>query len=421
MNQHPKIERLLTRINDHPDELRVWIESQVAHADLITRAKQEQTLTNPKLSRVKRIVRFIGSLFVPDLHRLHGNAYVDSTLKQDITVKRFLIGGVNALTLLPVFPILIVPFSGLGVLSLPVALTFSSLSLSVMNGMSQRVITEWTRETRKRWVNLAGLALLQGFISCLSGPSLYLTTDEHYLTQLWAMTQAEQVMASRDEAGLEQIELLEVAGQEQQAICNRLAEQIQGLPEGSAKRRFLFLQAYGLFKDLNQDRSQIPTEQLQGACHIAAGYARDAQTLQRQLLQEQAEAEEQVREIGPLAFLQQEAPDVYATHFSDEGDLLSGTLKAQLATDLFIQKVRQGEVGAVIIPLLLLSISLITSAAMVLKLESFRQRNDVQRSFDPRIALLRDELFYQAQLGVLKQIHALEEVDARSDEFRPLD
>ncbi|MEB3211432.1 MAG: hypothetical protein VKL39_08750, partial [Leptolyngbyaceae bacterium] len=123
----------------------------------------------------------------------------------------------------------------------------------------------------------------------------------------------------------------------------------------------------------------------------------------------------QVRQVGPLVYLEQEAPDVYSLHFSETGTLLSGSLKAELATDLFVQRIRNGEFGAVLIPMLLFVISMVTSAAMVLKLESFRRRADVQRSFDSRIALLRDELFYQAQLGLLNQLHALEEVDALSD------
>ncbi|HHP7243750.1 MAG TPA: hypothetical protein ACFE0H_03605 [Elainellaceae cyanobacterium] len=421
MDQHSKITSLSAYIKNHPDELSVWIESQAAYAALIKHAKQERVLTTLKPSYWKRVVQFIRSLVSPDLHSLHGNAYVDSTLVKDIKVKTWLIAGINALTILPVTRILFVPFSSLGLLSLPLALTFSSLSLSIMNGMAQRVITEWTRETRKRWVNLAGLALLQGFISSLAGPSLFLTTDEPYLTQLWAVRQAEEVIQARYEAGLKQISLLNTARDERQTRCNELTERILELPEGSPERNILFLEAFGFYADLDQDRSQIPTEQLRGECHIAEGYTRDAQALQQQLIQVQTDAEEQLRQVGPLAYLEQEAPDIYALHFSETGSLLSGSLKAELATDLFIQRIRHGELGAVLIPMLLFAISMITSAAMVLKLESFRRRADVQRSFDSRIALLRDELFYQAQLGLLNQLHALEEVDALSDEFQQLD
>lgn len=411
MKSHPDLNVLLDHIENHPEELLIWIENNVEFSELVKRAQQTGNLTQPRKAWWRQVAHLGQKLFLPDLGSLHGNAYVDDTLRKDVRNKAMLIAVANIVTIIPALPLLVITLSGTplsALLSIPLA----GFSLFGMNKMAERVITEWTRETQKRWVNLVGTGLLQASLTLVAGIGTTLVLDGPSLREQWAVTQTEAVITDRYQAGQEQVELLAAAAANHRALCNQLTSAMDGLPAGNVRRNDLFRETLGLYKDINLDRSQIPTEQLKGECQIADGYRRDVINLQQQLLRDKTAAEELIRSNGTLSYLHQSAPHTYALHFSEDGHLLSGTLKAQLATDVFFLKLRQGQLGALLMPLFVLSLSTIPSAVMILKLATFRNRVDVVRSFDPEIALLRDELFHRAQLGLLKALATLPEVDS---------
>lgn len=420
MKSHPNLNALLNHIEAHPEELLVWIENQVVFAELVKQAQKDGVLIQPKPPWWKQVAHFCRRFILPDLVSLHGNAYVDETLRKNATKKAVVIGVANTITIIPTLPLLAITFSGTGVLGIPLTATLATLTLKGMNAMAEWVIAEWTRETRQRWVNLVGTGLLQTSLTLVAGIGTTLLLDAPSLRQQWAVTQSEAVITARHQAGQEQTKLLEGTTTDYQALCDALMEKMEGFPEGSVERNDLFTQALGLYKDINLDRSQIPTKQLTGKCHVAEGYRRDVANLRQQLLKDKAIATEMLRSNGALTYLRQEAPDIYALHFSEDGHLLSGTRQTQLATEMFIDNLLAGQVGALLLALFVLTLSTVPSAVMVFKLATFRCRADVVRSFNPQIALLRDELFYRAQLGLLKALAALPETDSEAIDSQSL-
>jgi hypothetical protein len=127
-----------------------------------------------------------------------------------------------------------------------------------------------------------------------------------------------------------------------------------------------------------------------------------------QIEQAYGQAKQDSTSLGALAYLKRTYPERYTQEYTPEGTLVSGVQATQLATQFFLTKVSQGEFDALIIPLLFFLISTTLSLLMVLRLRTYRDRVDVLRSFDPGIALFRDEIFHRAQIGLLKQQQQLQ-------------
>jgi len=401
------IDALLEYIEAHPEQFIRWLESNLDYAELKELAASELPIRTPRLPFWRPIVNF----FIPDLQSICGRSYVDATLKQDIENKSKLIAATNALNIIPAAPLIIFGLAR-GVVGCGLALAFGIILFGATNWTAQRAITEQPREKQGGFVTLVGIFILQMIPSFLSGPGTILLIDEQSLAQRWAETQVEITIEDNRELSLQKLEVTIEQAQFHREQCDELLDEINQYSDGSDAVNRLFWEMRGFHQDIEMDRSDIPFDELDGVCWKAERLESMVSAERLRIEEAYGQAKQDSTSLGSLAYLKQIYPERYTQEFTPEETLISGVQATQLATQFFLTKVSQGEFDALIIPLLFFLTSTTLSLLMVLKLRTYRDRVDVLRSFDPSIALFRDELFHRAQIGLLKQQQQLECFDA---------
>lgn len=91
----------------------------------------------------------------------------------------------------------------------------------------------------------------------------------------------------------------------------------------------------------------------------------------------------QVKGKTPLGVLKEAFPERYSESFTEQGQVKSALTKVEVGGTLLIEYARKGEWKKLILPLIMLNISIITSAAAILAIATFQRREDVQETKDP--------------------------------------
>ena len=135
-------------------------------------------------------------------------------------------------------------------------------------------------------------------------------------------------------------------------------------------------------------------------CPLAQRREVQAKTANEAAARALAEHRRQVREAGPVAYLEQHHPRLYRADFTPAGDLKNGDLAVTMATDIFTDRLLTGRWSSLGSAGFAFALSVITSSVSVLLIILHARRRDVQRSHNVRILRLRREFFAALRAGL---------------------
>lgn len=389
---------ILKENEKHPEQLIHWLEGDSRFDALCKIAASEADLQLPQPSLWKQLLGLFQPIVWTDAKRFYGRSHVTPELVTEAETTATTIGVANLLNTLTTYPYLCYVFAnapnGLGVL---LAGGLGLLLNKVGNKCGEAACRH--RYRKGAIAAVGGAALLNMVLTLTAGPGVELLLNGSGLAErrgqeliqknILDTTLSDKALAKRQEWA-----------KTAQTECQTILERLHDLPPNHPNRDLLYEQAYGLWKDRNRDWSQVATSSLP-LCHKAAQLEEAAQTYAAKIQTEQEAKHAEIRRYGSaLLYLQAVHPNIYRTHFDQEGLLRSGLVASRLSLQGFAQKLMGGDVADLGFPLFFFILSSVTSGIALVNVTLFGQRKDALRSWDPELYQLREELFYRVERGL---------------------
>lgn len=158
----------------------------------------------------------------------------------------------------------------------------------------------------------------------------------------------------------------------------------------------IYIEINGEWKDRDRDWSIVPFENLPLNQKIERRQSELNSNL-RQLNGDKAQTNNKRQELGEISFLKDSMYDRFQENFNKNLHLRSGKEAIKIAFQSFFDDLSSFKFHAISSSLFFMGFSLITSVAALGLLKRLSSSDDLKRSNDPEIALLRDEFIDVAQ------------------------
>ena len=173
-----------------------------------------------------------------------------------------------------------------------------------------------------------------------------------------------------------------------QAQCLKGQQTLERTPRSNPFYDTTYINIYGTFAKREHDRTGVPYSQWPRC--LLSNYLTQEQSQKYELVKAQF-LDNQRKYGNNKVFLRQEYADIYAEAFTTEGKLASGVDLIRLALVNLLAKIKSGQIASLGLTLILLSISIVTSAISIKMTLAYVKRDDVQMSYDETIRVKRDE------------------------------
>ncbi|MBE9117255.1 hypothetical protein IQ249_15245 [Lusitaniella coriacea LEGE 07157] len=399
MSPSPKklTDSILKSQNQTSEQMLRWLEAKPEFAHLREIAASEGELKQPQPPQWQRALKSLKTLVWTEGSTLYGRSDVNPNLIQEAKTTATTLSAANLLNTLTAYPYLYYAFAGLGGLGAVLTLLMGVLLTKTGNTLGETACRNSHRG--EALTGLVGVVLLNLVLTLTSGPGIELLLDPPGLAErrgqelirekvLDTHLQEQNLAQRQERANLAQ------------ADCQAILQDLKALPADSLNRDLLYQQAYGTWGERNRDWSQVALINLP-LCRKAARIEQEAQLYAEQIQSEREAKQAEIQRYGSsLLYLKAVRPDIYRTHFDEDGQLRSGLEASRLSLQGFAQKLSAGDVSQLGFPLFFFTVSLVTSGIAIAKLAFYAQRQDVRRSWDLELYQLREELFYQVLNGL---------------------
>ena len=395
--------------NFDSEEIRRWIQQ---NPELLAKAKQ----SNKKRTEAHSIVsdgylkkpgQILKDLFTVNPKQLHGDAFTNREIESHSNAVATVGTVANTINIVTAFPLIFFAMADIPLLGFPLALGISLGLLKFSNTTVE--IAAANKPGNKFWsdVGLAGVITLNIVQSVVSGVGTQLMLDKPGISNRFAEELVYTQVIKSKEAKVEEASKFDPSIIESKQKCEELEAELANTPSNTDKSRRLYQQAYGSYQDSllppeQRSYNGLPIHQLP---HCIADKEKEKRATEKLATAESElqESKAKIAENSSLIYLKQQKPDVYQQHFDDKEELKSGMTSVKLSTEMFFEKISNGDWTALGLTLYIFALSIITSAIAVLLVASHSRRVDIQmsrsnavkRARDIELAKRRAELFNQ--------------------------
>jgi hypothetical protein len=349
---------------------------------------------SPKSSSNKvsfKDIRFLGFLGVikdgilGNPEDYHGKNFVTEDVKKSSQITNGVITISNGIDGISIYPLLLISLEG----SVPLALLSATILTVFTNYLGNAAATG--RPGNQGWskASLIGLIAMNAVMSATSlvAPTLLLGQSEiaEIRSDEFVVLQTTKVNKIRPSSQAQQ-QLYEAKSE-----CERLQSEISKYPQGTVQRDDFYMQAYGVYRDQNQDWSQVPVAQ-QPWCVRFKTSDEQVREIPRQAQIEWSKKEAQIKGASStLAGIKQVLPELYRENFTKSGYVSSGTEAARIAIEITYGKLLRGEWTKLGFNIFSFTVSIVTSTVSVFVGIYHSRRTDVQMSFNDSLSILYHE------------------------------
>lgn len=341
-----------------------------------TEKKQHKWLKYPKA--------FI-AIFATPPSEYHGTAIVTRGVKAEAKKLSTVNAGSNIIDFALNWPLFYFLFSNFGsVVAFPASFVVNLLLLRTANAAAAGVPT--SLQKNKDWSKAAMIALIAMNIlqTAFSAVGSEAFNNQPELEE----NRAEELIFDRqdeiDKLATEVSPLLKNV----QAQCLEGQQILERTPRSNPFYDTTYINIYGSYAERNRDWSNEPYSKWPRC--VLKRHLKQEQSIRYELVKAQF-LDNQRKYGNNKVFLREEYPDIYAEAFTTEGELASGVDLIRLALVNLLAKIKSGQIASLGLTLILLSISIVTSAISIKMTLAYVKRDDVQMSYDETIRVKRDE------------------------------
>ncbi|MBE9221765.1 hypothetical protein IQ215_03565 [Cyanobacterium stanieri LEGE 03274] len=385
-------------IKELPDYIALikWIETNPRYAHLVAMVDKEGEIkpSQPDNLFVKIIKNYL--LSIPTEY--YGKSYVTDKVRDDAVVVSRLINASNLIDFVGNSPLWFFAFKSLGSgWAFFITIVMNIIILKFSNDLSTKINTSNKNYHLVKKAGLfSGLVILNVIQSVASGIGVELFNNQSKLTEVKAQEIVEKQMIIEQE----NMEVFKNATSPQYVAvkerCEKGQEELNSLPHSNPRWYSLYAEMHGTWQEHTQDWDNVPMEQLP--------VCRQLVRLQNELFVNYENAQNNFNNLliarndvgNDLLFLDSSFPNVYQSHFTPEGELKSSLELVTLATNSFLTKLFDGKLGAIALPLFILSFSVISSFVSCIITWNYSEDEYVKLSWDEELKQKRD-LWLEAQ------------------------
>ncbi len=308
-----------------------------------------------------------------DPTQYHGKAFVTPNLREHSNTTcrvAVLANWINVLTAVPAFHF---GFSSLGPAGFILTIALSGISLKWSNEKAAAAAAAASKGNRL-WSNqsLLFFVAINAILTVISGIGSELLTNQAGLSSQLAKEKLEQLKPDLS---------LYISAEER---CKEINDQLRTILANDPKRNSLEVEARGRWDDRisNKDWSKTPTEQ------IPVCVLKDRRNLDQKFLDFER-SEQKRRKVGnDVEFLKNEQPQLFESHFTLDGKVRDGAKAFELAFEGFFGRLLVADfknLGQMGFPLLMFSLSVVTSMGACVMLIAHARREDTQQSYNEQV------------------------------------
>lgn len=385
-------------IKEVPDYIALikWIETNPRYAHLVTMVDGEGEIkpSQPNNLFMDMIKNHLWS--IPTEY--YGKSYVTDKVRDDAVVVSRLINVSNLIDFFGNSPLWFFAFKSLG--SVPaffITIVMNIIILKFSNDLSTNINRSNKNYHLVKKVGLfSGLVILNVIQSVASGIGVELFNNQAKLTQV----KAQEIVEAQMIIEQENMEVLKNATSPQymevKERCEKGEAELNRISRSNPRWDSLYAEIHGTWQQRTQDWNNLPMEQLP--------VCRQLVRLQSELFINYENAQNYFNNLliarnnvgNDLLFLDDSFPNIYQSNFTSEGELKSSLELVTLATNSFLTKLFDGELGAIALPLFILSFSVITSFVSCIITWNYSEDEYVKLSWDEELKQKRD-LWLEAQ------------------------
>lgn len=301
-----------------------------------------------------------------------------------------IIGGANLVNLLTMIPVIYLAFIGIGVLGFGTIVILTVLLQIINTGVTNAAGAG--KPGKRAWSNtmLVILLLLNTLYSTVSGIGTLVITGRSDIANKQAQNLVKQLEKNAKDA-----ESMLLQNEQHQALkrdCSDGQKQIRAerdrINEGIVDRQSsdldrLLLKYEGSYKDSTNPNKDWSTEKNIPICQRVKLQEAEASDKARAIQDEIIEA--QSKGLPPLGVIKQKFPDLYMEQFDENGSIKSPNAAVKVAWEFFWEQIAEGQWSELGMPIILFSLSWLTSLGGILALALFMFRKDVIETKDPNL------------------------------------
>jgi hypothetical protein len=358
--------------------------------EIIKLAELDEPLPKLKPSLWERVTFF----FCANPQEFYGKSYVTEEVK---TGAKITAGAVSVSNLTDVFsnaPLIWLAFKGLGFF--PALFLSSIINYGILKfGNYTAASVSRGYEKNRSWSRMAlvGLVSLNVLQTLASGIGIELLNNQSGLKQILAAQLIQEQLEKVETLKVKDIDSPDYRRYDRE--CEEGRKQSAQIPVNDSRRDNIIVRIDGLYQERKQNWAEVPFNNLP----VCQKVARLEQQKQQPYEQAKGELDKKLvlrTQMGnDFKFLKQEYPILYEREFTEDGQILSEVKEVELAIDNFFGKIKKGEWANLGFSLYFFAFSALTSIASVLMTIKFARRNDVAKSFDPKLAIERDQWLHQ--------------------------
>ncbi|MFP4693527.1 MAG: hypothetical protein ACLFM2_06655 [Halothece sp.] len=373
-------------INPSEQDFFNWINNNPDCIELADKAKFE--LEKPKPTpKWKKALDWLRGVIVAKPEDFHGTSLVTPELKKHSQLTANTVTVAGFLNFISNQSLFLFAFNGFGVILGPVAsFGFNVCVLKFTNNCATMVSS--SKKGMRSWSKLAfcGLIVLNAVQSIVAGVGIELMLNQVTIREERARLLVDKQIEN-EETRLQQME--GPTGSLYQTAKEK-CEEFGDTPKDDPKYDQRYVQALGSYSDRNRDWDQVPTEDLPDC--------RQQTRLESEADQEKTEAQEALEavkdqrgQITNIEVLEENYPAIYEQHYTEDGELASGTAAVSMATRYFLNNLYGMNFEKISFSLFFMMLSIITSFLACFLTFAHARRQDTQMSRSDEVQRFRDQ------------------------------
>ncbi|AFZ47050.1 hypothetical protein Cyast_1081 [Cyanobacterium stanieri PCC 7202] len=388
-------------IKEVPDYIALikWIETNPRYAHLVAKVDGEGEVKpsqpdNLFIEKIKNnlFVKIIKNHLLSIPTEYYGKSYVTDKVRDDAVVVSRLINVSNLIDFFGNSPLWFFAFKSLG--NAPaffITIVMNIIILKFSNDLSTNINrSNKNYHLVKKAGLFSGLVILNVIQSVASGIGVELFNNQAKLTEV----KAQEIVEAQMIIEQENMEFLKNANSPQylqvKERCEKGEAELNRIPRSNPRWNSLYAEMHGTWQERTQDWNNVPMEQLP--------VCRQLVRLQNELFVNYENAQNDFNDLliarndvgNDLLFLDSSFPNIYQSNFTSEGELKSSLELVTLATNSFLTKLFDGELGAIALPLFILSFSVISSFVSCIITWNYSEDEYVKLSWDEELKQKRD-------------------------------
>lgn len=383
----------------NPEKFIEWIEHDPRYKDIVAKAKEKKIVISEEPSLSKNISFFLRYLLIVPPNSLYGRVKVNPQLVMRAKAVAAVQSVSNIWDTLTAVPLAYLSVGG-GPLGFFFAALITVIAQTFSNKTAEIAAVGCHKHQRLAGGATFGCVAMSALLTLISGYGSDIVTNGTYLAEYHADKIVKENVLPKYERNLRTAETKVKDAQKLIQKCDEQFKEWQSLPKSSPGRDAFYRKLNGPFGVKPSYWDNQPTAQLP-LCPRSLRLEHESKEEIAKAQKALNQTKSNIDEAGkPIVYLQQFQPKLYASEFTEQGNIRSGVKTVEIAITSFNQRLLSGNLGSLGFSLIGLGISVITTVGAVAFTMIHRRLPSVADTFDRSLHNAQEEFFHAVGDGL---------------------